>query len=102
VRFTVKPFGHRLPKCSAQGFHKKVAEGIAQFLEPRPHPSDHRGAYCPHTRVRSQALEAAAEELYPERRLLREVQGVGPLTALVFFLILEDPMCLANARAVGA
>jgi transposase len=34
VRFTVKPFGHRLPKCSAQGFHKRVAGRISQFLEP--------------------------------------------------------------------
>ena len=34
VRFTVKPFGHRLPKCSAQGFHKKVAGRIPEFLEP--------------------------------------------------------------------
>src|SRR5215212_5102695 len=35
VRFTVKPFGHRLPKCSAQAFHKKkVAEGMPESLKP--------------------------------------------------------------------
>jgi len=26
VRFTVKPFGQRLPKCSAQGFHKRRSQ----------------------------------------------------------------------------
>ena len=53
VRFTVKPFGHRLPKCSAQAFHKKVAEGMPESLKAvsRPHPRDHRGAERPHRRV---------------------------------------------------
>jgi transposase len=46
VRFTVKPFGHRLPKCSAQGFHKKVSGGIPEFLEPSLGPILHSGFQC--------------------------------------------------------
>jgi len=103
VRFTVKPFGHRLPKCSAQGFHKKVAGGIPEFLEPSLGPILQTiGELTDRIREYDRELEAAAEELYPETRLLRQVQGVGPLTALAFVLILEDPMRFANGRAVGA
>jgi transposase len=103
VRFTVKPFGHRLPKCSAQGFHRKVAGGIPQFLEPSLGPILQTIAELT-ARIREydRKLEAAAEELYPETRLLRQVQGVGPLTALAFVLTLEDPMRFVNGRAVGA
>ena len=44
-----------------------------------------------------------AEELYPETKLLEQVlQGVGPLTALAFVLIVEEPARFANGRAVGA
>ncbi len=47
-------------------------------------------------------LEAVAEELYPETKLLRQVHGVGVLTALAFVLTLEDPSRFAKSREVGA
>jgi len=47
-------------------------------------------------------LAALAEELYPETKLLEQVQGVGPLTALAFVLIVGAPTRFANGRAVGA
>ena len=103
VRFTVKPFGYRLPKCSAQGFHKKVADGIPEFLKPSLGPILQTiGELTSRIREYDRKLEAAAEELYPETRLLRQVQGVGALTALAFVMTLEDPMRFVNGRAVGA
>jgi transposase len=46
---------------------------------------------------------ALAEELYPKTRLLRQVPGVGALTALAFVLTVEDPARFAGSRAaVGA
>jgi transposase len=47
-------------------------------------------------------LEALAEERYPETKLLRQVRGVGTLTALAFVLTLEDPKRFRKSRAVGA
>jgi transposase len=47
-------------------------------------------------------LAALAEELYPETRLLRQVPGVGTLTALAFVLTVEDPARFGDRRAVGA
>jgi transposase len=103
VRFVVKPFGHRLPKCSAQGFHKKVAGGIPEFLEPSLGPIlETIGELTARIREYDRKLAALAEELYPETKLLEQVQGVGPLTALAFVLIVEDPTRFANGRAVGA
>jgi transposase len=42
------------------------------------------------------------EHYYPETDLLRQVVGVGALTALTFVLTLEDPRRFAKSRAVGA
>jgi transposase len=48
-------------------------------------------------------LEAIAKERYPhETELLRQVEGVGPLTALTFVLTLEDPYRFEKSRSVGA
>ncbi len=103
ARFVVKPFGHRLPKCSAQGFHKKVAGGIPEFLEPSLGPIlETIGELTARIREYDRKLTALAEELYPEAKLLEQVQGVGPLTALAFVLVVEDPTRFANGRAVGA
>ena len=103
VRFTVKPFGHRLPKCSAQAFHKKVAEGMPESLKPSLAPIlETIGELSARIGEYDRKLEALAEGFYPQTRLLRQVQGTGPLTALAFVLILEDPMRFASGRAVGA
>lgn len=47
-------------------------------------------------------MEDVAEELYPETGILRQVHGVGVLTALAFVLTLEDPSRFAKSRQVGA
>ena len=39
---------------------------------------------------------------YPETDLLRQVEGVGALTALTFVLSLEDPYRFERSRSVGA
>jgi transposase len=39
------------------------------------------------------------EHYYPETDLLRQVEGVGALTALTFVLTLEDPYRFAKSRA---
>src|SRR5829696_7085516 len=41
-------------------------------------------------------IEELATEHYPETRLLRQVPGVGSLTALTFVLTLEDPRRFAK------
>jgi len=43
-----------------------------------------------------------AEERYPVTAQLRQVRGVGPLTALVYVLVLGDPRRFAKSRKVGS
>jgi transposase len=47
-------------------------------------------------------LVEISKESYPETELLRQVAGVGPLTALAFVLTIEDPYRFERSRAVGA
>ena len=47
-------------------------------------------------------VERLCRERYPETEILRQVKGVGPITALCFVLTLEDPNRFRRSRSVGA
>jgi transposase len=47
-------------------------------------------------------LQEICQEHYPETDLLRQVEGIGPLTALTFVLTIEDPYRFERSRSVGA
>ena len=46
-------------------------------------------------------IEHLASKRYPETGLLRQVSGVGSLTALSYVLTLEDPQRFKSSRAIG-
>jgi transposase len=103
VRGAVKSFGHRLPKCPARTFHKRAAEHIPEALMPALEPVlEQIGSLTERIRGYDRELETISEEHYPETALLRQVEGVGPLTALAFVLTLEDPYRFEKSRSVGA
>jgi transposase len=103
VRGTVKSFGARLPKCPARSFHKNAAGHIPEALMPALGPVlEQIGSLTQRIRDYDRKLEELSKESYPETGLLRQVEGVGPLTALAFVLTLEDPHRFERSRAVGA
>jgi transposase len=103
VRGAVKSFGARLPKCPARSFHKNAAEHVPEALWPALGPIlEQIGSLTVRIRDYERKLEEISKEHYPERELLRQVEGVGPLTALTFVLTLEDPYRFAKSRSVGA
>jgi transposase len=103
VRGAVKSFGHRLPKCPARTFHKRVQEHIPQALLPALEPLlEQIASLTERIRDYDRRLVAISEEHYPETALLRQVEGIGPLTALTFALTLEDPYRFEKSRSVGA
>jgi transposase len=103
VRGAVKSFGARLPKCPARSFHKKAPEHIPEALRPALGPIlEQIGSLTESIRQYDRKVETACEELYPETELLRQVEGIGPLTALTFVLTLEDPYRFQKSRSVGA
>jgi transposase len=103
VRGAVKSFGHRLPKCPARSFHKKASEHIPETLRPALGPIlEQIGSLTERIREYDRQLETICQEHYPETELLRQVEGVGALTALTFVLTLEDPYRFEKSRTVGA
>jgi transposase len=103
VRGAVKSFGARLPKCPAVSFHKKAPEHIPEALWPALGPIlEQIGSLTERIRQYERKLEAISKEHYPETELLRQVEGVGGLTALAFVLTLEDPHRFEKSRSVGA
>lgn len=102
VRGSVKAFGSRLPKCSTQTFYKKSAESIPEPLRAALDPVMGLIAELTNTIGEyDRAIESMAKR-YPESRLVRQVSGVGGLTAMAYVLTIEDPRRFRNSRRVGA
>jgi transposase len=103
VRGAVKSFGARLPKCPARSFHKRAKEHIPEALLPALGPIlEQIGSLTERISDYERKLEVISKEHYPETELLRQVEGIGPLTALAFVLTLEDPYRFEKSRSVGA
>ena len=69
MRGAVKSFGARLPKCNAEGFHRKVHEHVLEALAPALEPLlDTIGSLTARIRGYDREPEAVSRELYPERR----------------------------------
>jgi transposase len=103
VRGAVKSFGARLPKCPARSFHKRAKEHVPEALLAALGPVlEQIASLTERIRDYDRRLEAISKDHYPETELLRQVEGVGPLTALTFVLTLEDPHRFERSRSVGA
>jgi transposase len=104
VRGMVKSFGARLPKCSAESFHKKVADALpSELAEALGGVVETITSLTERIRDYERRIERVCKESYPqETGLLRQVPGVGAITSLTFVLTLEDPDRFEKSRAVGA
>jgi transposase len=103
VRGAVKSHGSRLKSCSTASFHKQASSQIPDGLRPAlTAVLEMIGDLTQRIRRSDQQIEQLAEEHYPETTLLRQVSGVGALTALWFVLVLGDPHRFGSSRRVGA
>jgi transposase len=102
VRGAVKAVGGRLPASSTPAFPTRVAAHVPAVLQPALGPLlatiRHLSAQIRHY---DRTLEQVAETRYPETARLRQVKGVGPLTALGYVLTVEDPHRFRRSRAVA-
>jgi transposase len=73
VRGAVKSFGHRLPRCSARSFHKKVAEDLPKELMPALGPllETMASAACSSRSGRAGRVGSATASLPPRYRASR-------------------------------
>jgi transposase len=104
VRGSVKATGRRLPSCSGPSFHQTASEAIPDELKPALLPV--LEAIRVLTRQIHQHDKSIERDLcnnqYPATKILRQVPGVGPITALAFILVLQDPRRFKTSRAVGS
>jgi transposase len=92
-----------LPKCPASSFHKNAVEHIPEGLWPALGPIlEQISSLTERIREYDRKLQTISKESYPETNLLRQVEGIGPLTTLTFVLTLEDPYRFERSRSVGA
>jgi transposase len=103
ARFLLKSLGVFVSSSiKARAFTRKVRAQLAKedcaLVEPLMAAVD---AVNGQIKQLDAELETLARERYPVTERLRQVPGVGPLTALCFVLTLESPERFADARAAG-
>jgi transposase len=102
VRGLVKSVGGRIPRCSSESFARQAEAAIPQsILETLLPIVEQIAAMTAQIRKLDGQVKKTAEEKYPETALLKQVEGVGDLTALAFILTLENPERFAKSREVG-
>jgi transposase len=98
----VKSIGKRLPKCSSRSFarqaEKELPAEIREALLPLVQLADALSHCIQEYDVK---IEAMASQKYGHTNLLRQIKGVGPITALAYVLTLENPERFAKSRDVG-
>jgi transposase len=102
ARGIVKAAGERLPSCSSASFHRSVAQAIPEALRPALEPLIEA---IGELTVRIAAYDKKIEQRchrYEETELFREIGGIGPVTALTYALVIEEPERFASSRDVAA
>jgi transposase len=103
VRGVVKSAGGRLVRCSAPSFHKRADGQLPASLRPALQEMVSMiGELTRRIRASERQIEEVASTQYPVTELLRQVSGVGVLTALSYVLTIEDPWRFSRSRSVGA
>jgi transposase len=103
VRGVMKAVGLRLPAACGTTFPSKAAPHVPEELKPSLLPlletisQLNRQIYS-----FDKAIERVAREQYPETDRLRQISGVGPVTALQYVLTIGDPNRFQRSRDVGA
>jgi len=103
VRGALKSLGYRLPSCSVEVFARRAGSALAPALAPALEPLvETIELLTRQIRLFDRTLEELARTKYPETDCLRQVDGVGWLTALTYVLTLEDAGRFSRSRTVGA
>jgi transposase len=103
VRGFAKSLGQRLPSSSTPAFPRRVRQQFSEdFFPGQSAMLEMIDRLSEEIRRMDREAERLCKERYPETGVLRQVKGVGALTALGFILTLEDPRRFAKSRSVGA
>jgi transposase len=102
ARGIVKASGERLPSCSSDSFARRCKENVPPELWPALESIFHViGQLTEQIKALDVQIDGMCQDRYPETEHLRQVPGVGPVTALSYVLTIEDPCHFSNSRQVG-
>jgi transposase len=102
ARGMVKSMGGRLPGCSSECFPQRARQKLPKELRQALLPVlESITLLTRRIRRYDQLIERLASERYPETVLLRQVSGVGAVTALSYVLTVEDPERFRSSRSLG-
>jgi transposase len=102
VRGLVKSMGARVSNCSSPSFSQKAAAEIPDEVRETLQPLLRLIAtLSDEIKTFDRRIDKLAAEKYMHTQLLRQVVGVGPVTALGYVLTLETPLRFARSRDVG-
>lgn len=103
VRGAVKSLGSRVSRCSAEAFAKRAAVEVPDVLAPAVRPLlELIAELSQRIQTYDRQLADVIHHHYPVAERLQQPAGVGPLTALAYVLLVEEPRRFAKSRDVGA
>lgn len=102
VRQVVKSLGQRIPECSAEVFPRRARETLdKRMLASVGGVLTSIEALTVQVKKLDKGI-AILEQRYPETKILRQVAGVGPVTALTYRLVVQSPDRFKDSRAIGS
>lgn len=103
VRGQAKQFGVRLGKCDADAFHRRAVAWLpAHLLDRLRGMIEQIRLLTEQIKGYDRRLEQMLERYPVAAAFERQINGVGPITALAFVLTIDDPHRFAHSRSVGA
>ena len=103
ARGLAKALGARLPSCSTVALPKRVRDTTPLDLFPGLEPLLETIEHLTQTiRQFDREVERLCRERYPETKLLRQVSGVGPITALYYVLTIRRPQSASQEPLRGS
>ncbi len=103
ARGAVKATGNRISSCSVETFHNRLRDEMPEEIYPALEPvMNSIEELTIRIRHYDRLLEYLCSERYPETKRVRQISGVGPVTALAFILTIEKSDRFKKSRSVGA
>jgi len=102
VRGILKSMGYTAPSCSSAAFAKKILKEMPEvYCAALKGTIEIIGEISSEIARYDKQVEKLCKSKYPEAENLKQIKGVGALTALAFVLCIEDPTRFKKSRDIG-